>query len=99
MTLIAMTRSVPMREGGPVTADVDAAQVDDWRKRGWEVAVVEEAQDAKPKLDIDIDGMTVNELRAFAKDHGVNIPAALKDRAKIVTALRPAIEVKHGPLA
>lgn len=99
MTLIAMTRSVPMREGGPVTADVDAEQVDDWRKRGWEVVVVEKAKDAKPELDIDLDGMTVNELRAFAKDHGVNIPAALKDRAKIVTALRPAIEVKHGPLA
>ena len=98
MALIAMTRSVPMREGGPVTADVDAEQVDEWRKRGWEVAATEKPNEAKPELNIDLDDMTVNELRALAKDNGVNIPAALKDRAKIVAALSPAIEGKSGPL-
>jgi len=99
MTLIAMTRSVPMREGGPVTANVDAEQVTEWRKRGWEIAVVEKAKDAKPDAKVDLDGMTVNELRTYAKENGVTIPAALKDRSKIVAALTPAIEGKSGPLA
>ena len=103
MPLIEMRRSEPMRPGGPVAANVDESQVAEWRKLGWQVVEVQKkespARDDTPELNIDLDGMTVPELRAFAKEHGVNIPAALKDRAKIVAALAPAIEGKSGPLA
>lgn len=93
MGLIAMKRGEPMRPGGPVTALVDDAQLDDWRKRGWQVSEPEKI------AHVDLDTLTIPELRALAKDNGVNIPAALKDRAKIVAALAPAIEGKSGPLA
>lgn len=96
MGFIAMKRSEPMRPGGPVTANVDESQVTEWRKAGWTVDELQKPIDA-PKIDLD--EMTIPELRVLAKEHGVNIPAALKDRAKIVAALAPAIEVNSRPLA
>lgn len=93
MALIAMKRGTPMREGGPTTANVDSSDVDSWRKVGWELC-----ETVKNAPKVDLDEMTIPELRALAKDNGVNIPAALKDRAKIVAALSPAIEGKSGPL-
>lgn len=98
MGLIAMKRGEPMRPGGPVTAMVDDAQVFEWRKVGWQVVEVEKTKGINPNLKIDLDEMTVNGLRALAKDYGVDIPAALKNRDKIIAALRPAIEGESGPL-
>ena len=99
MPLIEMKRIEPVRHGGPVTANVDESQVAEWRKLGWQIVEVENPKDVKPEPKVDLDTLTIPELRALAKDNGVTIPAALKDRAKIVAALAPAIEAKSGPLA
>jgi hypothetical protein len=99
MALIEMKRIEPIRPGGPVSANVDESDVSEWRKAGWQVVEVEKPKNAKPDAKVDLDGMTVNELRTYAKENGVNIPAALKDRSKIVAALTLAIEGKSGPLA
>lgn len=99
MPLIEMKRNEPVRPGGPVTANVNESDVSEWRKAGWQIVEVEKPKDAKPEPKVDLDTLTIPELRALAKDNGVTIPAALKDRAKIVAALAPAIDGKSGPLA
>lgn len=84
--LVHMVREQPPFPGGPVTADVHPDEVENWRASGW----VEAAQGTEGNTmpDADLSRMTVSELREYAKEHNVQIPATVTLKAEIISILQ-----------
>lgn len=59
------------------------------------IKTVQQVQDATPKTDRPLEGMTVAELREYAKTNGIQIPASVTTKADIVAHLK-AVEVAHA---
>lgn len=58
------------------------------------IRTVGEVQDNAPTTDRPLDGMTVAELREYARKEGYQIPAAATTKADIILNLRAQIEAK-----
>lgn len=58
------------------------------------IKTVKEMQDTAPTTDRPLDGMTVTELREYAKQEGFQIPASVTTKTDIIAHLKALAEAK-----
>lgn len=90
--LIRMRRDAPMHPGGPVTADVHPAEVENWLACGWREDTSPPAApgpETSPPAD-SLDAMSVKELRAYAGEHDITIGAKATKKDEILAVIRAA---------
>ena len=80
---VHMVRDVPTHPGGPMMADVHPDEVEAWAKMGWR----EEEAGVEPKP---ITEMTILQLRAYAKEHGITIGAEATTKDAILAVIQAA---------
>lgn len=97
--LIRMKRDAPTHPGGPVTADVHPAEVENWSRCGWREETSPPAAPGpgtSPPAD-SLDAMSVKELRAYAKQEGIAIGAKATSKDAILAVIQAAVGESMPP--
>lgn len=84
MGMIKMYHDDPEMTGGPTTAEVPEEGVHMMRRAGWYLSGEREMTASENVVD----GMTVAEMREYAKEHGIPIPATATTKAEITELLK-----------
>lgn len=84
MGMIKMYHDDPEMTGGPTTAEVPEEGVPMMRRAGWYLSGEREMTASENVVD----GMTVAEMREYAKEHGIPIPATATTKAEITELLK-----------
>lgn len=84
MGMIKMYHDDPEMTGGPTTAEVPEEGVPMMRRAGWYLSGEREMTASENSID----GMTVVEMREYAKEHGIPIPATATTKAEIAELLK-----------
>lgn len=78
--MVKMYHNDPIATAGPTEADVPEEGIPMMRSVGWFLA------DEAKKVSV-IDGMTVAEMREYAKGHMISIPAMATTKAEIAAII------------
>lgn len=84
MGMIKMYHDDPEMTGGPTTAEVPEEGVPMMRRAGWYLSGEREMTASENSID----NMTVAEMREYAKEHGIPIPATATTKAEIAELLK-----------
>lgn len=88
MGMIKMYHDDPEMTGGPTTAEVPEEGVPMMRRAGWYLSGEREMTAPENSAGNFIDGMTVAEMREYAKEHGIPIQATATTKAEIAELLK-----------